>query len=200
MQKLCVFCGSSPGGNPVYVEAAKNLGQLLAQSGIELVYGGGNVGLMGEIAKAVLTSGGRVTGVIPQKLVDMEVALMDVDELIVVNTMHERKAIMAERSDGFIALPGGLGTFEETFEVLTWTQLGMHTKPAGFLNINGYYDSLARFLDHAVEEKFIDPLHRGMILMEESPKELLGLMKNFHPPVADKAAWVKNLDAKRNSL
>lgn len=200
MRKICVFCGSSPGGSPVYVEAANNLGKHLVDSGMELVYGGGNVGLMGEIARAVLAAGGRVTGVIPKKLVEMEVALTEVHELIVVNSMHERKALMAQLSDAFIAMPGGLGTFEETFEVLTWTQLGMHTKPAGFLNVNGYYDHLAQFLDHAVEERFIAPLHRQMIFMDHSPAILLEQLQKFELPIADKAAWVKKLDAERNSL
>lgn len=197
MQTICVFCGSSPGGNAVYVKAANQLGRLLGESGITLVYGGGSVGLMGEIARAALSAGGRVIGVIPQKLFEMEVALTELNELHVVVGMHERKALMAQLADGFISMPGGLGTFEETFEILTWAQLGLHHKPVGLLNVNGYYDRLSDFLNHAVQEQFVDPLHREMILLDHSPEQLIQKMLSFTPPVTDKAAWVKALDAKR---
>lgn len=198
MQSLCVFCGSSPGGNPVYVKAARELGKTIADAGQTLVYGGGNVGLMGEVALAALAAGGRVIGVIPENLVKMEVALTELKELHVVKDMHERKATMASLSDGFIAMPGGFGTIEETFEVLTWTQLGIHHKPVGLLNVNGYYTRLVDFLDHAVQEKFVGSVYRDMLIVEESPNAILFAMQQFTPPQGDKAAWVKELDKKRN--
>ena len=197
MKTICVFCGSSPGSNSVYVNAAKQMGILLAKSGITLVYGGGSVGLMGELARAALAAGGRVVGVIPQKLFDLEVALGGLNELHVVTSMHERKALMEELADGFIALPGGLGTFEETFEILTWAQLGLHQKPVGLLNVNGYYDRLAAFLDHAMQEQFVQDVHRAMILQDDSQEQLIKKMQAYQPLHTDKAAWVKDLDAKR---
>jgi uncharacterized protein (TIGR00730 family) len=197
MKTICVFCGSSPGGSPVYVNAAKQMGTLLAKSGITLVYGGGSVGLMGELARSALAAGGRVVGVIPQKLFDLEVALGGLNELHVVTSMHERKALMEELAEGFVALPGGLGTFEETFEILTWAQLGLHQKPVGFLNVNGYYDRLSAFLDHAMQEQFVQDIYRKMILQDETPEQLLKKMQAYSPPHTDKAAWVKALDAKR---
>ncbi len=197
MKTICVFCGSSPGGSPVYVNAAKQMGTLLGSSGRTLVYGGGSVGLMGELARAALAAGGRVIGVIPQKLFDMEVALGGLNELHVVTSMHERKALMEELAEGFIAMPGGLGTLEETFEILTWAQLGLHKKPVGLFNVNGYYDRLSAFLDHAVQEQFVVDLHRDMILKDESPEALIKKMQAYQPQLTDKAAWVKALDAKR---
>lgn len=197
MKTICIFCGSSPGGSPVYINAAKQMGTLLGKTGITLVYGGGSVGLMGELARAALAAGGRVIGVIPQRLFDLEVALGGLNELHVVTSMHERKALMEELAEGFIALPGGLGTLEETFEILTWAQLGLHQKPVGLLNVNGYYDRLSAFLDHSVQEQFVENLHRNIILQDNLPEALIKKMQDFTPPKTDKAAWVKALDAKR---
>ncbi len=177
MKKICVFCGSSSGRQPEYIEAAHKLANALTKRGIGLVYGGASVGIMREIADAVLSSGGEVIGVIPQALVDKEVSHKGLTELKVVSSMHERKAVMAELSDGFIALPGGLGTLEELFEVLTWSQLGFHNKPCGLLNVNGYYNKLSSFLDHAVDEEFVKMKHRELLLNEDNPGGLLALME-----------------------
>ena len=196
MKRICVYCGSSPGVRPEYVRAARQLGQALVSRDIELVYGGGRVGVMGEIAHAVLEAGGEVIGVIPRGLVDKEVAFTDLSDLRVVSSMHERKALMVELSDGFIALPGGLGTFEELLEVLTWAQLSIHHKPCGLLNVCGYYTKLVGFLDHAVAEQFLQSQHRSMLVMDESPAALLDRFEAYQPPVADKAAWALQM-AKR---
>lgn len=161
------------GRNPAYVEAARSLAKILASNDITLVYGGASVGIMGQLADAALEAGGKVIGVMPQELVDREVAHLNLSELIVVGSMHERKAKMAKLSDGFIALPGGLGTFEELFEVLTWAQLRFHNKPCGLLNTDGYYDQLVSFLDHSVNEGFIKPAHREMIILSDKPGTLL---------------------------
>jgi len=193
MKRICVFCGSSPGAGPDYLQAAEQLGHLLASRNIGLVYGGGKVGTMGKIAESVLKKGGEVTGVIPKALVDRELAFTGLTDLRVVGSMHERKALMAELSDGFIALPGGLGTIEEFFEVVTWAQLGMHPKPCGLLNIKHYYNKLLDFLDHTVNEKFVELEHRSMILVEEDPEKLLQRFETYHPPVTDKAKWALNL-------
>ncbi len=182
-----MFCGSSPGNNPEYRETARNLGRILAGRNIELVFGGGRVGLMNEIANTVLGAGGRVTGVIPQSLVDREVAHTGISELRVTGSMHERKALMAELSDGFIALPGGIGTFEEFMEIITWGQLGFHRKPCGLLNTLGFYDGLLGFLDHAVHEGFLHNANRDSILVSETPEELLDLFITYIPPSIDKA-------------
>ncbi|WP_016746323.1 TIGR00730 family Rossman fold protein, partial [Rhizorhabdus wittichii] len=160
LRALCVFCGSSPGVDPVHGVAARALGAALAEAGIDLVYGGGRVGLMGMVADSVLAAGGRVTGVIPKALADLEVAHLGLTELHVVGSMHERKAMMADRSDGFIALSGGIGTFEELFEIWTWGQLGDHAKPVALLNVAGFYDKLAGFLDDVVTAGFLRPAHR----------------------------------------
>lgn len=189
MQRICVFCGSSPGAKPEYVQTARRLGQALARRGITLVYGGASVGMMGQIAKAALEAGGEVIGVIPKNLFDMNVAFTQLKQLHVVASMHERKARMAELSDGFIALPGGLGTIEEFFEVLTWSQLGMHRKPCGLLNTGQYYNSLLDFLDRAVEQQFVEIEHRQMVLIDESPEGLLDQFNTYQPPTASKAAW-----------
>lgn len=173
MKRLCVFCGASMGRNPAYAEAARSLAKILATKGITLVYGGASVGVMGQLADAALEAGGKVIGVMPQELVNREVSHLHLSELIIVGSMHERKAKMAELSDGFIALPGGLGTLEELFEVLTWAQLRFHAKPCGLLNTNGYYDQLISFLDHSVDEKFIKPTHRQMIVLGDEPNALL---------------------------
>lgn len=193
MKRVCVFCGSSPGAKQEYVDAAERLGEMLAERKIGLVYGGGNVGLMGYTASAVVRSGGDVIGVIPKSLVKREVAYTGAIDLRVVDTMHERKALMADLSDGFIALPGGLGTLEEFFEALTWAQLGMHKKPCGFLNVCHYYDPILNFLDNAVADQFLEAEHRGIVLVDESPEKLLDQFQAYRPPKADKAAWALQL-------
>jgi len=172
-KKICVFTGSRHGALPEYSAAAKQLGQELVARGYALVYGGGNVGLMNVIADTVLGLVGEVVGVIPDSLVSKEVAHRGLTELRVVGSMHERKAVMAELSDGFIAMPGGIGTMEEFFEVLSWAQLGLHEKPCGLLNVSGYYDPLIQFLDHAVADDFIKPKHRALMIVEEKPATLL---------------------------
>ena len=189
MKRIAVYCGSNQGVRPEYAAAAEQLGTLLAQEKIELVYGGGMVGLMGIVADAALKHGGHVIGVIPEKLVIKEVVHEKLPDLRVVKNMHERKALMAELSDGFIALPGGYGTFEEFFEVLAWSQLGWHRKPFGLLNIAGYYNHLMAFLDQAQGEGFIRPQHRELVLVESSAEKILERMKNFKPP--GEVKWVK---------
>jgi uncharacterized protein (TIGR00730 family) len=189
MKRLCVFCGSSPGANPKYMKAAREIGHLLAGRCIGLVFGGGRVGIMGEIAKAVLDEGGEVIGVIPKKLADRKVAFTEIPDLRIVNSMHERKALMMELSDGFIAIPGGLGTIEEFFEVLTWAQLGLHRKPCGLLNVCHYYKKLIHFLDYVADQKFIEPEHRSMILIDDDPEKLLKKFEIYKPPEVDKAEW-----------
>lgn len=188
MKWICVFCGSSSGESPVYLEAATRLGTLLAREGLGLVYGGSKVGLMGRLADVMLEQGGPVVGVIPHALVNREVAHGGLTELRVVGSMHERKAVMAEIADAFITLPGGLGTLEEFFEVVTWGQLGLHRKPSGLLDIKGYYQPLIRFLDHAVTEGFLSVPHRRMILVEEDPEILLGRLTRYDPPTVPK--WI----------
>ncbi|MBB6521283.1 TIGR00730 family Rossman fold protein [Pseudoteredinibacter isoporae] len=188
MKKICVYCGSNPGKSPEYIEAARTLARELVKHNIGLVYGGASVGIMGEIADTVLESGGEVIGVIPQALVEKEVSHHGLTELKVVNSMHERKSMMAEISDGFIALPGGLGTLEEIFEVLTWSQLGFHQKPCALLNAKQYYSKLAEFLDHAVEQAFIKATHREMLMVEEDPIALLHTMLAYKHPTVDK--WI----------
>jgi len=173
LKSICVFCGSSVGTEDSYWDAAHELGRAIAESGRRLVYGGGNIGLMGVTADAVLAGGGEVIGIIPQNLMDREVGHRGISELRVVDSMHQRKQLMSDLSDGFVILPGGLGTLEEFFEVWTWGQLGLHRKPYGILNTNGYYDSLLRFLDHAVESGFVRPAHRELLIVEEEPMELL---------------------------
>lgn len=183
-RKFCVFTGSRHGARPEYSDAAKALGRELVARGYGLVYGGGNVGLMTVIADTVLELIGHVTGVIPNSLVSKEVAHRGLTDLRVVQSMHERKALMAELSDGFIAMPGGIGTMEEFFEVLSWAQLGLHEKPCGLLNTAGYYDSLIQFLDHAVSEDFIKPKHRALMIVESEPAKLLDRFEEFlsdHP-------------------
>jgi uncharacterized protein (TIGR00730 family) len=194
MKRICVFCGSSPGAGPEYVEAARRLGRILASKGIGLVYGGAKVGTMGQLASAALEAGGEVIGVIPEQLVMKEVAFTELENLYVVGTMHERKARMVELSDGFIALPGGLGTFEEFFEALTWAQLGIHHKPCGLLNVCGYYDKLIAFLDHAVGQQFVKAEYRTMVLVDKDPEKLLEKFAAYQPPKIDKAAWILALN------
>ncbi len=188
MKHLCVFCGSSPGANSEYKNAARRLGALLAMKKITLVYGGGSIGLMGEIADAVLDHRGEVIGVIPQSLVDKELAHSGVTELRVVRSMHERKAVMADLADGFIALPGGLGTLEELFEILTWGQLGLHRKPCGLLNAAGYFAPMLAFLNHMVSQEFLRTRDLEMLLMEEDEKALLRKMAAYRSPPTER--WI----------
>jgi len=194
MKSICVFCGSSPGARLEYASSARQLGALLADRGLTLVYGGGNVGMMGQLANAVLENGGQVTGIIPEAIADMEVAHTGLSDLRVVDSMHTRKALMAELADGFIALPGGWGTLEEFVEVLTWAQLGFHAKPCGLLNIAGYYDSLLDFISHTANEQFIQPEHHELILVEETPAALLDRMTAYVAPQVDKATWARRLN------
>jgi uncharacterized protein (TIGR00730 family) len=186
MNRICVFCGTNTGSRPEYGAAARELGQILAEQGIELVYGGASVGIMGELADSVHEHGGHVTGIIPQQLMEKEAAHTGIPNLIVVASMHQRKSQMADMSDGFIALPGGIGTLEGFLEILTWGQLGIHAKPSGILNVAGYFDGLTRFLDHAVQEGFLTAEHRGAIIMEADPRRLLEHMQASTPPDSKK--------------
>ena len=188
MKKICVYCGSSQGSRAEYAEGARALARALVSNDLGLVYGGSNLGLMGVVAQEVLAQGGSAIGVIPESLVTKELAHPALTELIVTRNMHERKAMMAELSDGFIALPGGLGTFEELFEILTWAQLSFHHKPVGVLNVNGYYDGLLSFLDHAHSEAFIRTQHRDMLMASACPVELLGAFRKYDAPAVVK--WV----------
>ncbi|QIB35860.1 TIGR00730 family Rossman fold protein [Ancylobacter pratisalsi] len=182
MRRLCVFLGSNPGRRPAYEEAAVALGRTLAREGIGLVYGGASVGLMGALANATLEAGGEVIGIIPQRLIDKEIGHRGLSDLRVVGSMHERKALMAELSDGFVALPGGVGTLEELFEVWTWAQLGSHDKPCAVLNVEGYYDGMLAFIDHVVEEGFMRGVHRDMLTVASDPAELLAKLRDYQPP------------------
>jgi len=195
MRRICVFCGSNAGARSEYAEAARALAAVLVGRKLGIVYGGGNVGLMGVLADAALERGGEVTGVIPRTLVDKEVAHRDVTELLIVETMHERKALMNDLSDAFIALPGGFGTLDEFFEVLTWSQLGFHGKPCALLNVAGYYDRMLAMLDHAVAERFLRPTHRELVIADTVPSRLLQRLSAFSP--APKGKWD---DAKGNLL
>jgi uncharacterized protein (TIGR00730 family) len=189
MKRIAVYCGSNKGTRPEYAAAARDLGALLAREKIELVYGGGCLGLMGAVAEATLENGGHVIGVIPEKLVIKEVVHEKLPDLRVVKTMHERKALMADLADGFIALPGGYGTFEEFFEVLAWGQLGWHQKPFGLLNVAEFYTPLIQFLDQTTEEGFIRPAHRELVILESKAETILKRMREFRPPTEIK--WVK---------
>ena len=189
MKRVCVFAGSNKGIRPEYATAARELGRVLLEQGLGLVYGGGNVGLMGVLADTVMSGGGHAIGVMPEALVAKEVAHRGLSELRVVKSMHERKAMMAELSDGFVALPGGFGTLEEFFEVLTWAQLGMHRKPCALLNVQGYFDGMLTFIDHSAAERFARPEHCSMILVGDSAADLLGRMKSYAPPVVEK--WIE---------
>jgi uncharacterized protein (TIGR00730 family) len=186
LNRICVFCGTNPGSRPTYGAAARKLGQILAEQGIELVYGGASVGIMGELADSVQEHGGHVTGIIPQQLMEKEAAHTGIPNLIVVASMHQRKSQMADMSDGFIALPGGIGTLEGFFEILTWGQLGIHAKPSGILNVEGYFDGLTGFLDHAVREGFLTEAHRQHIIVESDPRRLLERMHAYTPPEGEK--------------
>ena len=189
MKRVCVYCGSSPGRRADYGAAGRVLGDEIARRDLGLVYGGASVGVMGVVANAVLERGGEVIGVIPESLATRELAHAGLSELVVVTSMHERKARMADLSDGFIALPGGWGTLEELFEALTWAQLGMHEKPCGLLNVAGYFDHLFRFLDYAVEEQFVRDAHRAMLLMEDDPAALLDRFADYRAPRVRK--WIR---------
>ena len=185
MKRICVFCGSNRGVRSEYIEAAQSLGKILVKRNLGLVYGGGNVGLMGVIADAVLAEGGEVIGVIPQSLADREVAHQNLTKMHIVNSMHERKALMADLSDGFIALPGGMGTFDEFCEILTWAQLGIHQKPCGILNVENYFTPLLKMFDHATDEGFLRDTHRDLVIEATKPEILLDLFKTYQPqPVA----------------
>jgi uncharacterized protein (TIGR00730 family) len=181
VKAACIFCGSSPGARPQYTEATEDLGGLLVERGITLVYGGASLGLMGRLADTVLSEGGEAVGVMPHALVEREIAHLGLTDLHVVDSMHERKALMAELSDAFVALPGGLGTLDELLEIYTWGQLGLHSKPCGLLNVEGYYDGLVGFLDHAVRERFVREAHRDMLIVEEQPAAMLGRLQGFDP-------------------
>jgi uncharacterized protein (TIGR00730 family) len=182
MKNICIYCGSSPGSAPGYTAAARRLGRVLAERGVGLVYGGGRVGLMGIVADAVLEGGGQVIGVIPEALATEEVAHNSLSELHVVADMHERKALMARRSDAFLTMPGGIGTFEEFFETLTWAVLKLHQKPIGILNVAGYFNPLLALLDHAVAEGFLRPKYLGLVITSDDPEELVTAILERIPP------------------
>ena len=189
MKRVCVFCGSSVGVKSVYAEAAREMGRLIASKGIGLVYGGGNIGLMGVIADAVVEAGGEVIGVIPRALADREIAHTGLTKLHIVDSMHTRKAMMAELADAFIAMPGGVGTFEEFFEAVTWTQLGLHRKPCGLLNVDGFYTPLVQFINQAVAEGFIRAVHRKVIVEDDDPARLLEALTTIDLP--DVPKWIR---------
>lgn len=188
MKRICVFCGSSSGANPVYLQAAREVGRTLARRGLGLVYGGGSVGLMGAVADATLEAGGEVVGVIPRALQLRELAHARLTTLLVVGSMHERKAKMAELSDGFLALPGGMGTLEEFAEILTWAQLGLHSRPCGLLDVAGYYRPLVAFFDRAAAEGFVRPDHRRLVMVGEEPGDLLDRFATWTPPAVER--WI----------
>jgi hypothetical protein len=188
MKSICVYCGSSPGRQESYAVAARALARALVDRNLRLVYGGACVGIMGMVADAVLEFGGEAVGVIPESLVRREVAHANLTELHITHSMHERKNLMAELADGFIALPGGIGTLEEIFEIWTWAQLGMHGKPCGLLNVEGYYDALTTFLDHTVAERFVKETHRTMLIVEQNPNVMLDRFAAYRPVVVPK--WV----------
>lgn len=186
MKRICVFCGSNSGVDPIYLATAEKVGKFLADNNIELVFGGGRVGLMGKIADAVMENGGKVIGIIPQALSEREVAHQGLTELHIVGSMHERKAMMADLADGFIALPGGVGTFEEFCEIVTWAQLGIHTKPCALMNVGGFYDSFIAMFDHSMNQGFIRPQHRALVLVESEIDKLYKAMLEYRPPIVEK--------------
>ena len=189
MKSICVFCGSSHGALEAYGDAARDTGRAIAENGFRLIYGGAKVGLMGTVADAALEAGGEVIGVLPRSLQNKEIGHDGLNELHLVGSMHERKALMADLSDGFIALPGGVGTLEEIFEVWTWGQLGYHSKPCGFLNVEGYYDQLIAFLDHQTREGFTKKAMRDMAQVADTPEALIELFNSYAPPSTPK--WIK---------
>jgi uncharacterized protein (TIGR00730 family) len=190
LRTLCVFCGSNPGVRKDYAAAARGLGRAMAERGVRLVFGGGQVGLMGVVADAVMEAGGEAVGVMPKALLEKEIGHQRLTDLQVVGTMHERKALMADLADAFVALPGGYGTFEEFMEVLTWAQLSLHEKPCGLLNVAGFYEPLVNLFDRAVEEGFVRADHRSLALLEEDPQKLLDLLESYTPPATEK--WVSS--------
>jgi uncharacterized protein (TIGR00730 family) len=192
MKNICVYCGSSSGRRPEYTSAAVEMGKLIAERDFTLIYGAGNVGIMGSIADAALAAGGKVVGIIPKALEEKEVCHQQLTELHIVDSMHERKALMAEMADAFVALPGGLGTLEELIEALTWSQLGLHRKPCGLLNIGQYYQHLTAFIDNAVEEQFLKPVHRDMLLVSDNAQDLLSQLSQYKVPHVDK--WISRHD------
>lgn len=187
VRSVCVFCGSQPGARPGYVEVARELGALLARRRVNLIYGGGHVGMMGAVADAALAGGGKVIGVIPEHLMRPEVAHQALTELLIVDSMHTRKRLMAERADAFVVLPGGYGTFEEMFEMITWLQLRLHAKPVGLVNVEGYFDHLLAFLRHGAAEGFIRPEHWDLLIVEKVPELLLERLR-LHEPAAVRGA------------
>ena len=189
LQTVCIFCAAGDGRNPTYVAHARQMGRDLAESGRRIVYGGGRTGLMGALAEGALGAGGEVVGIMPKHLVDHEVAHTGLTELRVVASMHERKAMLADMSDGFLAMPGGLGTLEELFEIWTWGQLGLHRKPYGILNVHGYFTPLLAFLDHAVGEQFVRPEYRALLVVETDPAALIARMEAMEPPPLPR--WVQ---------
>ena len=190
LNAICMYCGSNIGRRSSYAAAARGLADALIERDIALVYGGASVGMMGALADTVLASGGRAIGVIPESLARKELAHADLSELHVTSSMHERKALMAELADGFIALPGGIGTLEELFEIWTWAQLGLHTKPCGLLNVDGYFDSLLDFLDHTVAAQFVRPDHRSLLFAETTPGALLDGFVTYEAPSVPK--WISH--------
>ncbi|MBC3869047.1 LOG family protein [Undibacterium oligocarboniphilum] len=192
MKNICVYCGSSPGISPIYADAARQLARTLVSQQLNLVYGGGNVGLMGIIADEVMLCGGHVTGVIPQALMNKEVGHHGLTQLHIVRNMHERKAMMAELSDAFIAMPGGIGTLEELFEIMTWAQLGFHEKPVGLLNPAGFYDGLLQFLNHTQQQGFMRPAHLDLLFASDDPLQLLQHFLTYQPVHVRK--WVESRD------
>jgi len=195
MKRICVFCGSGTGAHPDYAAAAVGLGHMLAASGIGLVYGGASIGMMGQVANAVLDHGGEVIGVVPEFLAVKEVAYTGLDDLRIVPTMHERKALMSELADGFMALPGGLGTIEEFVEVLTWLQLGLHVKPCGLLNVRRYFDAFVEFLDHVTDQRFLEQSSRDMVLIAPDAGSLVKRMQNFRVDDSrSKIAWAVEMN------
>ena len=192
MKSVCVYCGSSTGVRPEFAEGARALAGLLVERGLQLVYGGGGVGLMGVVADAVLERGGQVVGVIPRALATRELAHRGLSQMHVVGSMHERKALMAELSDAFVALPGGIGTLDELFEIWTWAQLGLHRKPCGLLNVEHFFDGLVNFLDHTTAQGFLQPVHRQMLIEATCPAELLDRLADYQPPVTRQ--WIHSED------
>jgi uncharacterized protein (TIGR00730 family) len=192
LRSVTVYCGSNPGADPAFAQRARELARLLANSDIRIVYGGGHVGLMGILADAAMEAGGEVIGVMPQALVDREIGHTGLSDLRVVGSMHERKALMAELADAFIALPGGIGTCEELIEVYTWSQLGIHRKPLGVLNVNGYYDALGAFLDVAVEQRFLRTQQREVLIFDADPETLLTRLADAEPPPLSK--WLSEAE------
>jgi uncharacterized protein (TIGR00730 family) len=186
MKSICIYCGSAVGASPLYAQAARELAQGMVANNIALVYGGGNIGLMGVVASEVMRLGGDATGVIPKALLDKEVGHLGLTRLHIVKDMHERKALMAELSEGFIAMPGGVGTLEELFEVFTWLQLGLHDKPIGLLNVNGFYDGLIKFISHQVAEGFLKANQAGFLMHETEPSALLARFQSYVPKLYDK--------------